>query len=142
MAEVRSGGEVSRRVARGEIKMHLESTGPIWWWEEVIAGHVLAIRMLLQPGFAILSLYLGWIYGQVVLVIVVSSSRQHGGFTAAYNSIASWGSALQVLSLSPPVRWPGRGDHPSWSSLRHTFPKSLIVQSSKAPCSKDRQHDI
>ena len=75
MAEVRSGGEVSRRVARGEIKMHLESTGPIWWWEEVIAGHVLAIRMLLQPGFAILSLYLGWIYGQVVLVIVVSLSR-------------------------------------------------------------------
>ena len=75
MAEVRSGGEVSRRVARGEIKMHLESTGPIWWWEEVIAGHVLAIRMLLQPGFAILSLYLGWIYGQVVLVIVVSFTR-------------------------------------------------------------------
>lgn len=71
MAEVRSGGEVSRRVARGEIKMHLESTGPIWWWEEVIAGHVLAIRMLLQPGFAILSFYLGWIYGQVVLVIVL-----------------------------------------------------------------------
>ena len=77
MAEVRSGGEVSRRVARGEIKMHLESTGPIWWWEEVIAGHVLAIRMLLQPGFAILSLYLGWIYGQVVLIIVVSFSRPH-----------------------------------------------------------------
>lgn len=71
MAEVRSGGEVSRRVARGEIKMHLDSTGPIWWWEEVIAGHVLAIRMLLQPGFAILSLYVGWIYGQVVLVIVL-----------------------------------------------------------------------
>ena len=72
MAEVRSGGEVSRRVARGEIKMHLKATGPIWWWEEVFAGHVLAIRMLLQPGFAILSFYLGWIYGQVVLVIVVS----------------------------------------------------------------------
>lgn len=72
MAEVRSGGEVSRRVARGEIKMHLQSTGPVWWWEEVWWGHVLAIRMLKQPGFAILSLYLGWIYGQVVLVIVVS----------------------------------------------------------------------
>jgi MFS family permease len=71
MAEVRSGGDVSRRVARGEIKMHLQSTGPIWWWEEVWWGHVLAIRMLKQPGFAILSLYLGWIYGQVVLVIVV-----------------------------------------------------------------------
>ena len=72
MAEVRSGGDVSRRVARGEIKMHLEATGPVWWWEEVVAGHVLAIRMLLQPGFAVLALYQGWIYGQVVLVIVVS----------------------------------------------------------------------
>lgn len=127
MAEVRSGGEVSRRVARGEIKMHLESTGPIWWWEEVIAGHVLAVRMLLQPGFAILSLYLGWIYGQVVLVIVVSLSRQRVEFTT-YKFTAPWGSALQVLSLSSPVRWPGRCDHPSWSSLRHTLPKSLPVQ--------------
>ena len=72
MAEVRNGEDVSRRVARGEIKMHLESTGPIWWGEEVIAGHVLAIRMLKQPGFALLALYQGWIYGQVVLVIVVS----------------------------------------------------------------------
>jgi len=81
MAEVRSGGEVSRRVARGEIKMHLQSTGPVWWWEEVWWGHVLAIRMLKQPGFAILSLYLGWIYGQVVLVIVVS--RPHTNCTPA-----------------------------------------------------------
>lgn len=129
MAEVRSGSEVSRRVARGEIKMHLESTGPIWWWEEVIAGHVLAIRMLLQPGFAILSLYLGWIYGQVVLIIVVRFSCQHHGVTA-YESTASWGPTLQVLSLSSPVRWSGRGDHPSWSSVGYTLPKSLVVQSS------------
>lgn len=141
MAEVRSGSEVSRRVARGEIKMHLESTGPIWWWEEVIAGHVLAVRMLMQPGFAILSLYLGWIYGQVVLVIVVSLSRQHGGFMTL-TSTASRGSALQVLSLPPPVRWSGRRNHPSRSVHRHSLPKSLIVQSSKTPCSKDRQHDI
>ena len=141
MAEVRSGGEVSRRVARGEIKMHLESTGPIWWWEEVIAGHVLAIRMLLQPGFAILSLYVGWIYGQVVLVIVVSLSRQHGRFHDSHCT-ASWGSALQILSLSSPVRWSRSGDNPSWSSLRYTLPKSLVVQSSEAPCPKDRQHDV
>lgn len=73
MAEVRNGDEVSRRVARGEIKMHLQSTGPVWWWEEVWAGHVLAIRMLKQPGFAVLALYIGWIYAQVVLVIVVRS---------------------------------------------------------------------
>lgn len=141
MAEVRSGGEVSRRVARGEIKMHLESTGPIWWWEEVIAGHVLAVRMLLQPGFAVLSLYLGWIYGQVVLVIVVSFSRQHDEFKAD-RFIASWGSALQILSLSTPTRWSGGSDHPSWSSFCHTLSESLIVQSFKTPCSEDRQHDI
>lgn len=141
MAEVRSGGEVSRRVARGEIKMHLESTGPIWWWEEVIAGHVLAIRMLLQPGFAILSLYLGWIYGQVILVIVVRLSRQYGGLKT-YKFTASWGSALQVLPLSSTVRWSGRGYHPSRSFLCHTFPEGLIIQSIKAPCPKDRQHDI
>lgn len=73
MAEVRSGGDVSRRVARGEIKMHLESTGPVWFWEELIAGHVLAFRMLVQPGFALLALYQGWIYGQVVLTISVST---------------------------------------------------------------------
>lgn len=75
MAEVRSGTDVSRRIARGEIKMHLDSTGPLWWWEEVWAGHVLCIRMLRQPGFAVLAFYLGWIYGQVVLVIVVSENR-------------------------------------------------------------------
>lgn len=77
MAEVRTGTDVSRRVARGEVKMHLQSTGPIWWWEEVWAGHVLCIRMLKQPGFVVLSLYLGWIYGQIVMVIVVSHSSRY-----------------------------------------------------------------
>ena len=74
MAEVRDGTDISRRIARGEIKMHLNSTGPVWWWEEVWAGHVLCIRMLKQPGFTILALYLAWIYGQVVLVIVVGNA--------------------------------------------------------------------
>ncbi|KAI9767285.1 MAG: hypothetical protein M1835_007054 [Candelina submexicana] len=71
VAEVRSGTDISRRVARGEVKMHLESTGPKWWWEEVSAGLRMSIKMLRQPGFAILSLYLAWIYGQIVLVIVL-----------------------------------------------------------------------
>lgn len=73
MAEVRTGTDVSRRVARGEIKMHLESTGPKNWYEEVSAGHVLCARMLKQPGFFILAFYQGWIYGQVVMIVVVSS---------------------------------------------------------------------
>ena len=76
LAEVKEGDDVSRRIARGEIKMHLDSTGPIWWWEEVTAGLRLSARMLAQPGFAVLALYVGWIYGQVVLLIVVSSQKR------------------------------------------------------------------
>ena len=60
-----------RRVARGEIKMHVSGEGPKWWWEEVAAGVQLSIKMVDQPGFGLMALYLGWIYGQVVLIIVV-----------------------------------------------------------------------
>ena len=76
MAEVRTGTDLSRRVARGEIRMHLYSTGPKDWWEEVFAGSILCVRMLMQRGFIILALYLAWIYGQVILVIIVSDDYQ------------------------------------------------------------------
>ncbi|KAG8533781.1 uncharacterized protein KY384_001522 [Bacidia gigantensis] len=69
MAEVRTGTEISRRVARGEIKMHLDLTGPRYWYEEPLAGYRLCLLMLKQPGFLILALYEGWIYGQIVLII-------------------------------------------------------------------------
>lgn len=78
MAEVTRGRDVSRRVARGEIKMHLDATGPMWWGEEFMAGQRLCWQMLKQPGFAILALYVGWIYGQIIMVIVVSHG--HGLF--------------------------------------------------------------
>ena len=71
MAEVRSGTEVSRRVARGEIKMHLDQTGPKIWYEELLAGYRLTLLMVKQPGFLVLSIYQGWIYGQIVLIIAV-----------------------------------------------------------------------
>ncbi len=74
ISEVRLGDDVSRRLARGEVMMHLYSTGPIWWGDEVRAGFTLCWAMLRQPGFAVLATYLGWIYGQIVMVIVVSSS--------------------------------------------------------------------
>ncbi len=81
MAEVRGDREVSRRIARGEIKMHIDSTGPIWWGEELAAGYTLCMRMLKQPGFLILSLYVGWIYGQIVMVIAVSCSPLHAEYS-------------------------------------------------------------
>ena len=73
LAEVpQDGGNVSRRIARGEIMMHLYQTGPLHWWEEVRAGLVLVGRMLSQPAFVVMAVYLGWIYGQIVMIIVVS----------------------------------------------------------------------
>lgn len=63
---------ITRRVARGEVKMHVYGEGPKWWWEEVFAGVFLSLKMLDQPGFGLMALYLGWVYGEIVLVIVVS----------------------------------------------------------------------
>ncbi|MCJ1350284.1 MAG: hypothetical protein MMC33_000265 [Icmadophila ericetorum] len=94
VTEVRSGSDISRRVARGEIKMHLYSTGPKHWWEEVIAGHVLCIRMLKQPGFFIMSLYQGWIYGQVVMVIILL-----GALTSKYYYFRPQYVGLCVLAI-------------------------------------------
>ncbi|KAI4943623.1 hypothetical protein J4E91_009260 [Alternaria rosae] len=62
---------ITRRVSRGEVKLHIESEGPKYWFEEVWAGIKLMTMMLCQPGFLVLALYLGWIYAQVVLVIVL-----------------------------------------------------------------------
>ena len=70
--EVQTSSGTFRRIARGEVKMHLYSTGPKNWREEVAAGVTLSFRMLTQRGFAILALYQAWIYGQIILVIVVS----------------------------------------------------------------------
>lgn len=71
VAEIRTPTELTRRVARGEVMMHLYSTGPKWWVEEVVAGSALSLRMLKQPGFMVLSTYIGWIYGQIVMIILV-----------------------------------------------------------------------
>lgn len=66
--------KVKRRVARGEVKLHIETEGPKWWFEEVVAGWRLMKRMAFQPGFFVLTLYLAWTYAQVVLVILVRPS--------------------------------------------------------------------
>ncbi|KAF2677777.1 MFS general substrate transporter [Lentithecium fluviatile CBS 122367] len=65
---------ITRRVARGEIKLHISTEGPRYWFEEVWAGMKLSTMMLCQPGFLVLAFYLGWIYAQIVLVIVLLGS--------------------------------------------------------------------
>ncbi|KAF2196713.1 hypothetical protein GQ43DRAFT_242571 [Delitschia confertaspora ATCC 74209] len=62
---------IMRRVARGEIKLHMKTKGPRYWFEEVGAGIKLSIMMMCQAGFAVLAVYLAWIYAQIVLVIVL-----------------------------------------------------------------------
>lgn len=74
VAEVRTGSDISRRVARGEIMMHRAKTGPRWWGEEVYHGIVLSMEMLRQPGFLVMAIYSAWIYCQVVLIIVLLGS--------------------------------------------------------------------
>ena len=105
VAQVVSGTTISRRVARGEVMMHIKSTGPIWWWEEVHAGLILSWNMLKQPGFAILSIYMGWIYGQMVMVVVVSSpSALHFPRVILTTTLATRCTHLEVLPLSISLR--------------------------------------
>jgi hypothetical protein len=64
--------KIKKRVARGEVKLHLDQDGPKYWWEEVWAGMRLMGRMLCQLGFLVLAIYLAWIYAMVVLITLVS----------------------------------------------------------------------
>lgn len=63
------------RVTRGELKMHLDETGPYWWGEEVHAGVRLCWKMVRQPGFLILASYTAWVFAQFTLILMVSTSE-------------------------------------------------------------------
>ena len=95
---------VSRRVARGEVKMHVTGDGPKWWWEEVFAGLYLSIRMLLQSGFLLMTLYMGWIYAQIVLIIVVSINGLLVD-TKADGRLATWQSFVSRISVDTRICW-------------------------------------
>jgi len=74
VTEVGNGSQISRRVARGEVMMHRVKDGPTWWGQEVYHGILLSLEMLRQPGFMVMAVYTGWIYAQVVLIIVLLGS--------------------------------------------------------------------
>lgn len=95
VAEVRTGPEISRRVARGEIMMHRAKTGPRWWGEEVYHGIVLSMEMLRQPGFLVMAVYSSWIYCQVVLIIVLL-----GSLASRYYKFRSTEVGLLVASMA------------------------------------------
>jgi len=70
---------LKKKVARGEVMLHLSSDGPKYWWQEVFAGIRLLAGMLIQPGFFVLALYLAWVYALVVLVTLVSAMLNSPG---------------------------------------------------------------
>ncbi|KAL7273664.1 hypothetical protein RUND412_003460 [Rhizina undulata] len=55
-------------IERGEINMVVFGSSPEWWWEEVWAGVVLVWRMGTQVGFVMLAVYVGWAFGELVMV--------------------------------------------------------------------------
>lgn len=78
VAEVRGkDGMFRSRIARGEVKMHLKSSGPYWWGEEVKAGIEMCWLMLKQPGFLILAVYTAWVYAQFTVILMVSIEFPH-----------------------------------------------------------------
>jgi len=81
VAEAKTDDGVSRRLGRGEVKMHMVQSGPKWWGQEFHYGVMLSVKMLYQPGFLVMAWYVAWIYGQIVLIIVVSSIFQHVMFS-------------------------------------------------------------
>ncbi|KAM3425322.1 hypothetical protein BST61_g7269 [Cercospora zeina] len=79
--EDKEARRLKHRIARGEVKLHISNDGPKYWYEEVWAGIILTKRMVLQPGFFVLMLYLGWIQAQLTLVILLLGallSRDYG----------------------------------------------------------------
>ncbi|KAM3426893.1 hypothetical protein MY4824_009758 [Beauveria thailandica] len=103
VAEVRTGPDISRRVARGEIMMHRAKTGPRWWGEEVYHGIVLSMEMLRQPGFLVMAIYSSWIYCQVVLIIVLlgSLASKHYRFRSPAVGLLVASMALGALLAIP-----------------------------------------
>lgn len=69
------GKEEKQPEDRGEIKMVIFGTSPRWWWEEVWAGTILSFRMLKQLGFLVMTVYVGWVAGEVAMAINVSPFR-------------------------------------------------------------------
>ncbi|KAH9212173.1 major facilitator superfamily domain-containing protein [Leptodontidium sp. 2 PMI_412] len=99
VTEVVNEGDVSRRLARGEVKMHVFQTGPKWWGEEFHSGVVLTQRMLRQPGFLIMALYTAWIYGQQVLITLLLGALMSKDYKFTSPQVGGAGLAIPIGAL-------------------------------------------
>ncbi|KAJ9628822.1 hypothetical protein H2203_002725 [Taxawa tesnikishii (nom. ined.)] len=112
--------KVKRRVARGEVMLHISQDGPKWWWQEARAGVKLMWMMAKQPGFFVLALYLAWIYAQVVLVTLLLGALLSRDYRwhAQYVGLAVLAIALGAL-LAVPLAYAGL-----FSRTRKTGPRT------------------
>lgn len=142
MAEVELPNmSISRRVARGEIKMHVSGDGPKWWWEEVFAGVYLTAKMLDQPGFGLMALYLGWVYGEIVLVIVVSLFIRC--CISRTNSVAaSWQPSISTIPMETCICGAGSLLDRHWSLPCYSQYEGEFSQQVEVSPLPDRQHDF
>ena len=128
---------IRRRVARGEVKLHISQIGPKWWFEELIAGLILMKRMLSQTGFLVVAIFTGWIYAQIVLVIVVSLIKPDI-YRDKTDVIASWSAVVSDIRHEGIIRGCGCLCYYCWSpSSSSTVQSKPFQPRPKARC-KDR----
>ncbi|OQO01847.1 hypothetical protein B0A48_12320 [Cryoendolithus antarcticus] len=129
--------KIHRRVARGEVKLHISNEGPMWWWEEVWAGLILTKRMLFQSGFAVMALYLGWIYAQVVFFLVLlgallSRDYMWNSYLVGLASLSFAFGALLAIPLSHAnwfsrARWtPQRTDSMTFHHTHYVWTSHMV----------------
>ncbi|KAK2065282.1 MFS general substrate transporter [Colletotrichum caudatum] len=129
VVEVRTGTDITRRVARGEIMMHRVKTGPRWWGQELYHGVALCFEMLRQPGFAIIAVYSGWIYAQVVLVIVLLGSlssrfyRMRSPYVGLMVAAMAFGAVIAIPFQK--ASYFSRARHTQVNTSRLTFDKQI-----------------
>ena len=74
VSEMRARAAASTEPQIGEVMLHRVNKSPRWWGQEVYHGFVLSLKMLHQPGFLVLTVYAGCVYGQVVLTTLFLAS--------------------------------------------------------------------
>jgi len=118
---VDSDDNARRQVRRGEVKLHISTTGPSICWEEVWAGVILSKRMFFQWGFSVMALYVGWIYAQIVLVIMVCFSQKTKLSILMLKSYpAAWCFAITGLQDAPNRHWCWCFVNRDWSATGYT----------------------
>lgn len=140
VTEVRTPNDVSRRLARGEVMMHRLQTGPKWWGQEFFQGLLLSMDMLRQPGFLVMVVYVGWIYGQIILIIVVSSLNRR--FPCQYRLttvclLVARISDVQAISFQISNRRCNYLDNSYWRPVGYTIPKSQHLLSRSSSRTED-----